>query len=317
VKGLNNEGDWSSRTVAVKLTIRPPYWKTWWFKLLCVLATAGVVIMFFRYRMRSVRKQKTRLELLVNEKTRQLLDSTEEEHRARAEAETANKELERKNKELEQFAYVASHDMQEPLRTTSSFVELLQKQYHGKLDEKADKYLTYILQASDRMKVLIKDLLDYSRIGKAEAQVEVDCNVVLAETLADLGVVIKETGADITSDPLPVITGYPTEMKQLFQNLLTNAIKFRRKDVNPKIRITVKKNKTAWEFSFKDNGIGIDKKHSDRIFIIFQRLHSRNEYQGSGIGLAHCKKIVELHGGRIWIDSKPDEGSRFLFTIRA
>jgi light-regulated signal transduction histidine kinase (bacteriophytochrome) len=130
-------------------------------------------------------------------------------------------------------------------------------------------------------------------------------------------VVIRETGAEITSDPLPVITGYPTEMKQLFQNLLTNAIKFRKKEVTPKIRISVKKNKNAYEFSFKDNGIGIDKKHSDRIFIIFQRLHSRNEYQGSGIGLAHCKKIVELHGGRIWIDSKPDEGTKFLFTIRA
>jgi len=317
VKGLNNEGDWSTRTVSVNLTIKPPYWKTWWFKMLCVLVIAAIVVVIFRIRMRSIRKQKTRLENLVNEKTRQLVESTEEEHRARADAELANKELERKNKELEQFAYVASHDMQEPLRTTSSFVELLQKQYHGKLDEKADKYLTYIVQASDRMKVLIKDLLDYSRIGKAESQVKVDCNVVLEETLADLTVVIRETGAEITSDPLPVITGYPTEMKQLFQNLLTNAIKFRKKEVTPKIRITVKKNKNAYEFSFKDNGIGIDKKHSDRIFIIFQRLHSRNEYQGSGIGLAHCKKIVELHGGRIWIDSKPDEGTKFLFTIRA
>lgn len=317
VKGLNTEGGWSSRIVEVKLTIKPPYWKTWWFKTICVLAFAGAIILFFRYRMRSVSKQKTRLEYQVNEKTRQLLESTEEEHRARAEAELANKELERKNKELEQFAYVASHDMQEPLRTTSSFVELIQKQYHGKLDDKADKYLTYIQQSSDRMKVLIKDLLDYSRIGKADSQVKVDCNIVLEETLADLTVVIGETGAEITSDPLPVITGYPTEMKQLFQNLLTNAIKFRKKEVTPRITIAVKKNKNAWEFSFKDNGIGIDKKHSDRIFIIFQRLHSRNEYQGSGIGLAHCKKIVELHGGRIWIDSIPDEGTKFLFTIRA
>jgi len=116
---------------------------------------------------------------------------------------------------------------------------------------------------------------------------------------------------------LPVIIGYPTEMKQLFQNLLTNAIKFRKKDVSPKIRISVKSNKNAWEFSFADNGIGLDEKHSDRIFVIFQRLHSRNEYQGSGIGLAHCKKIVELHGGRIWVNSKLEIGTKFNFTIRA
>jgi PAS domain S-box-containing protein len=227
-----------------------------------------------------------------------------------------NHQLEQKNKELEQFAYVASHDMQEPLRTTSSFVELLQKQYKGKLDEKADKYLTFISQSSDRMKVLIKDLLDYSRIGRKRELAEVDCNIMLNEVLADLGKAISDANAEITADDLPVINGYSTEIKQLFQNLIINAVKFRKQNTKPDINIYAQKKGGYWEFAVKDNGIGIDEQHKERIFIIFQRLHARNEYEGSGIGLAHCKKIVELHGGKIWIDSKPGEGSTFHFTIQ-
>ena len=200
-----------------------------------------------------------------------------------------------------------------PPEVYKNLFELLQKQYHGKLDEKADKYLTYILQASDRMKVLIKDLLDYSRIGKAESQVKVDCNVVLEETLADLTVVIKETGADITSDPLPVITGYPTEMKQLFQNLLTNAIKFRRKDVSPKIRITVRKNKNAFEFSFKDNGKGIEPHVAERIFLS----HFSTKKSGSGLGLAIAKQAIEQMQGMIWFDTIVGQGTTFYIELPA
>jgi PAS domain S-box-containing protein len=227
----------------------------------------------------------------------------------------AEVELQRKNKELEQFAYVASHDLQEPLRTTSSFVELFQQQYKGKLDENADKYLAYIVQASDRMKVLIKDLLDYSRIGHKKELENVDCNSVLGEVIEDIGIAIKDGDAEIKTNKLPVIKGYPTEIKQLFQNLITNAIKFRRKDVTPRVEISAKKSDAHYTFTVKDNGIGIEKEHRERIFIIFQRLHTRTEYQGSGIGLAHCKKIVELHGGKIWIESNPGEGSSFHFTI--
>ncbi len=224
-------------------------------------------------------------------------------------------ELERKNKELEQFAYVASHDLQEPLRTTSSFVELFKKQYQGKIDEKADKYLDFIVQASDRMKILIKDLLDYSRIGRKTELKQVDCNVVLSEVLADLNKAIREVNAEIVSDQLPVINGYPTELKQLFQNLISNSIKFRKENAHPQIKISVRKVNDYWQFSFEDNGIGIDERYHEKIFIIFQRLHTRNEFEGSGIGLAHCKKIVELHGGKIWVESKPGEGSTFHFTI--
>lgn len=226
-----------------------------------------------------------------------------------------NKELERKNKELEQFAYVASHDLQEPLRTISSFVELLQKQYKGQLDDKADKYIEYILQASTRMRVLITDLLEYSRIGARQELKRVDCNIVLNEALNDLGAAIEETGADIKADPLPVIDGFQTEIKLLFQNLAVNALKFRRKDVQPRIKISAKKRSDSWQFSFADNGIGIAKEHNERIFVIFQRLHTRNEYEGSGIGLSHCKKIVELHKGKIWLESEPGKGTTFYFTI--
>jgi PAS domain S-box-containing protein len=224
-------------------------------------------------------------------------------------------ELEIKNKELEQFAYVASHDLQEPLRTTSSFVELLRKQYHGRLDEHADRYIDYVIQSSDRMKTLIKDLLDYSRIGREKQFEPVDCNIAFAEVLADLAEVIKENHATITAGPLPVVNAFPTELKLLFQNLLSNSIKFRKPGVAPDIGISATKENGFWHFQIRDNGIGIDKQYQQRIFIIFQRLHNRSVYEGSGIGLAHCKKIVELHGGKIWVVSEAGKGSTFHFTL--
>lgn len=316
IKGLNSAGKWSARTVSVKLTITPPFWMTWWFRITVLVAVCGGAIAFYRYRVRAINTQRLKLQRQVQEQTWMLKESAEEEHRAREEAELANKELERKNKELEQFAFVASHDLQEPLRTTSSFVELLQKQYTGKLDEKGDKYINYIMRSTERMKILIKDLLDYSRIGRKGEIELVDCNVVLQDMLADLALVIQEKHATVISDPLPVINGYPMELKQLFQNLVINAIKFSREGVKPEVKISVGRTRGFWEFAVQDNGIGMEEKHSEKIFIIFQRLHTRNQYEGSGIGLAHCKKIVELHGGRIWLKSKPGEGSTFYFTIR-
>jgi two-component system, sensor histidine kinase len=224
-------------------------------------------------------------------------------------------ELESKNKELEQFAYVASHDLQEPLRTTSSFVELLRKQYYDKIDPNANRYIDYILQSSDRMKTLIKDLLDYSRLGREKKIEQIDCNALLHEVLADLDKVIRENSAQITAQPLPEIKGLRTEIKLVFQNLVSNSIKFRRQGIQPVINISAHRKPGSWQFSFSDNGIGIEPQHQERIFIIFQRLHNRSDYEGSGIGLAHCKKVVELHGGRIWVDSEPRKGSTFHFTI--
>ena len=224
-------------------------------------------------------------------------------------------ELERKNKELEQFAYVASHDLQEPLRTISSFVQLIRQKYQGKLDSDADKYIHYTVQSSDRMKTLIKDLLDYSRLGRETNLREIDCNTLLQEVVADLGKAIKDSEAEIIVGSLPVIYGYPTEIKQLFQNLISNSIKFRSQTVKPNILISAEKKEGKWEFLVSDNGIGIEEKYQEKIFIIFQRLHTRTEYEGSGIGLAHCKKIVELHDGSIGVRSIPGQGSVFHFTI--
>jgi PAS domain S-box-containing protein len=232
-----------------------------------------------------------------------------------ADLELKNRELLQKNRELEQFAYIASHDLQEPLRTVSSFSNQLQKQYKDKLDDLAQKYLFFIHQGTERMKALITDLLDYSRIGKKKELRTIDCNELIGNVIADLHTAIEESKVEIQTENLPVINGYSTEMKQLFQNLISNAIKFRRKEVLPKIHISSQTIGGGWEFRVEDNGIGISEEHKERIFVIFQRLHSRSEYEGSGIGLSHCKKIVELHGGKIWVRSKPGKGSSFHFTI--
>jgi hypothetical protein len=224
-------------------------------------------------------------------------------------------EFESKNKELEQFAYVASHDLQEPLRTISGFVELLQKEYRDRLDGNGSKYLEYLSQGSDRMKTLIKDLLDYSRIGREKEAGLVDSRELLSEVLADLDKSIRDSDARIRSSDLPELRAYPTELKLLLQNLITNAIKFKHPDRKPEIFIEAKPEINCWRFMVSDNGIGIEAQFLERIFIIFQRLHSRTKYDGSGIGLAHGKKIAELHGGIIWAESRPGEGSQFFFTI--
>ena len=201
------------------------------------------------------------------------------------------------------------------MRTISGFVELLQKEYQDRLEGNGSKYLEYLSQGSDRMKTLIKDLLDYSRIGREKKAMAVDCNKLLEEVLADLDKSIRESGATLTTDRLPAMHAYPTELKLLLQNLITNAIKFRHPDRIPLIHIESVQENGYWKFMVADNGIGIEPQFLERIFIIFQRLHSRTKYEGSGIGLAHGKKIAELHGGQIWAQSDPGLGSQFYFTI--
>lgn len=223
--------------------------------------------------------------------------------------------LEQRNKELEEFAYMASHDLQEPLRTTSNFISMLKKNYEGKIDEKADKYLAIIAQGTERMRALIKDLLEYSRVGWNQDFEKIDCTVLLTEVMEDVGMLIEESKAEIKSGKLPVINGTRTEIKQLFQNLLINAIKFRTKERHPVIEISAETVGTDWQFAFADNGIGISKEDMENIFVIFKRVHSRREYEGAGIGLAHCKKIVEAHNGRVWLASEPGKGSTFYFSI--
>ncbi len=228
----------------------------------------------------------------------------------------AHIKLEQKTKEQEQFTYIASHDLQEPVRTVISFSELLEKQYVGQLDDKAAKYLFFINEASVRMSELIKGLLDYSCIGAEKKMETFDCNDVIGGLRKDLHLVIEESNTVLNISSLPTIQGYKVEVRLLLQNLITNAIKFKKKDVSPVIDISCDSKLGYWQFEIKDNGIGIAEVHTERIFSIFQRLHSRDDYAGTGIGLAHCQKIVDLHNGEIWVDSKINEGAAFCFTIK-
>ncbi len=227
----------------------------------------------------------------------------------------AEEELTRSNEDLQQFAYVASHDLQEPLRNVASCLQLLEKEYRDKLDPTADQYIHYSVEGAVRMKALILDLLAYSRVAtKGRPPERTDCELVLDLALQNLHSAIAETGAVITRDPLPTILGDGGQLLQVFQNLIGNAIKFRR-DEPPQIHMSAAKNKNEWIFSIKDNGIGIESRHLDRIFIIFQRLHKRSQYDGTGMGLAIAKKVVERHGGQIWVESQPGVGTTFYFTI--
>ena len=250
----------------------------------------------------SLREAHNKLELKVQERTAKLNIIVDE--------------LKRSNEELKQFAYVTSHDLQEPLRTISSFTQLLKKRYENKLDEDADEFIDYIVDGANRMQIMIKALLDYSRVNTRSIEFKPsNFEEILDQTLNSLKIAIDESEAIITIDSLPTLMADDKQMIQLFQNLISNAIKFRKENENVKIYISCKKVSNNYIFSVSDNGIGIELQFKDRIFEVFQRLHTRDEYSGTGIGLAICKKIVERHGGQIWVESEYGEGSTFYFTI--
>lgn len=224
-------------------------------------------------------------------------------------------ELQRSNSELEQFAYVASHDLQEPLRKVSSFCQLLQRRYGGQLDEKADQYIEFAVDGAKRMQVLINDLLAFSRVGRTGTEPgRVACDAALAAAKANLASQVEQAGAVIESGPLPEVLAQQTLLTAVFQNLLGNALKFRG-ERPPRVVVTAERDDGNWLFSVADNGIGIEPQYADRVFLIFQRLHDRAAYPGTGIGLAMCRKIVEHFGGRIWLDTTVTEGARFCFLL--
>jgi signal transduction histidine kinase len=241
------------------------------------------------------------LEVRIAERTRQF--------------EASNKELVFRLSEIEQLTYIAAHDLQEPLLTLTNFTNLLKEEYAEKLEDEGNQYIGFISRSAGRMKELVRGMLDYSLLGKEAELTIVDCNTIIGEVQADLAASIGACNASISVQLLPTINCYPTEMRLLFQNLVNNAIKFRRAEVLPAIKISVEPFETGWKFTIADNGIGIEKKNLEKVFAIFKRLHNRSEYEGTGIGLAHCKKIVELHRGKIWVESVPEKGSRFIFTI--
>ncbi|MBI4000995.1 MAG: hypothetical protein HY348_04345 [Nitrospira defluvii] len=236
--------------------------------------------------------------------------------KTRQDLEESVAELGRSNADLQQFAYVASHDLQEPLRTMSSYTQLLARRYKGKLDADADEFIAFAVDGANRMQRLIQDLLAYSRVSTGGRQFEpTSVEAALTYALDNLRNAVKESGAVVTHDPLPTVMGDEKQLAQLFQNLLSNAVKFQGEEP-PRIHVSAKRTDTEWLLSVRDNGIGLDPQYADRIFVIFQRLHNRQEYPGTGIGLAICKKIVERHGGRIWVESEPGKGATFYFTIR-
>jgi len=256
----------------------------------------------------------TRLPIVIR---RALQEKSLRDQRQRAEEDLARKveELARSNRDLEQFAYVASHDLQEPLRMVAAYTQLLAERYRGKLDENADKYIGYAVEGALRMQTLILDLLAFSRVGRTEpGRKNGDCNGALKIAMANLQTAIGESGAVITYDELPSVAVDQSQLVQLFQNLVGNAIKFRAAEA-PVIRVSAEKQDSSWLFSVADNGIGISPQYQDKVFVIFQRLHTREEYAGNGVGLAICKKIAEYHGGRIWVESEPGCGATFHFTL--
>jgi light-regulated signal transduction histidine kinase (bacteriophytochrome) len=225
-------------------------------------------------------------------------------------------ELKRSNDELQQFAYVASHDLQEPLRMVASYTQLLAKRYKGRLDSEADEFIAYAVDGANRMQGLIQDLLAYSRAGiNGKVLREISTENALKEALTNLRAMIEESGAVVTHDSLPAITTDDTQLAQVFQNLVGNAIKYHSAEV-PHVHVSATKNGgKEWIFSVRDNGLGISPQYFERIFILFQRLHGRTEFKGTGIGLAICKKILERLGGRIWVESEPEKGSTFYFAL--
>lgn len=273
----------------------------------CLLVFAGVVIHQEMTKRRrgedEIRRLNADLEDRVAQRTLELAERS--------------KDLERSNTELQQFAYVASHDLQEPLRTISSFTQLLAKRYRPQLDDKAQEFIDFAVNGCQRMQTLINDLLAFSRVGtQAKPLQPVSGDEVFDQVLKNLRVAIQESGAIIQRDPLPVVMADDVQLGELFQNLIANAIKFRGHEP-PHIHVSAQRNNSIWTITVRDNGIGISPRHADRIFVIFQRLHTRTEYPGTGIGLALCKKIAERHGGRIWVQESPRGGSDFCFTMIA
>jgi PAS domain S-box-containing protein len=247
----------------------------------------------------------------------QINNDITERRRAEEELKRHVEELARSNAELEQFAYVASHDLQEPLRMVASYTQLLARRYRDRLDSTAEEFIDYAVDGARRMQNLINDLLTYSRVGtRGKEFAPTDCGKVLATAIANLQTAIEENGAAVARDPLPIVMADDSQMLQLFQNLVANAVKFHGAEP-PRVHVSARRQAKDWLFAVRDNGIGIDSVHQQRIFTIFQRLHGKGEYPGTGIGLAICKKIVERHGGRIWVESQAGQGATFLFTIPA
>ncbi len=253
---------------------------------------------------------------LLLEKVIKLDIQQEELSTQKTQLENLNADLVIKNQQLERFTSIASHDLQEPLRTIGNMTQLIDKKYYSNFDEQGKKILDYVTKATGRMTTLVKGLLEFSRIGNKREVEKIDCQELVRIIVMDFDATLKAVNGTIKFNDLPHINGNSIELRMLFQNLISNGLKFRKPNISPVIEISSRISSTHVEFCVTDNGIGIDEANYDKIFFIYQRLHPLEEYEGSGLGLAYCRKIVELHGGKIWIDSKIEKGSSFYFTLR-
>jgi light-regulated signal transduction histidine kinase (bacteriophytochrome) len=309
--GQKVPADWFAETVALVTSAL----------MVAGIAFIAPIFLSVKHSEEAVKKARDELEIRVQERTADLSRTNEALHAEIAGRKKAEKEiiryadeLKRSNYELQQFAYVASHDLQEPLRMISSYLQLIERRYKSKLDQDADEFIEYAVDGAKRLQNMINGLLEYSRVETSGKSFEpVDCEKVFGDTLANLKVAIEENSAVITHDPLPTVMADRSQILQLFQNLIGNAIKFRAQEA-PRIHVSAGHKGDEWAFSVKDNGIGIEEQYKDRIFDLFQRLHSRG-YSGTGIGLSICKRIVERHGGKIWLESTIGRGSTFYFEI--
>lgn len=306
VKAANNDGVWNNGGHTITIIKHPPYWETWWFRLLAVLLVLASIFLFFWWYTANIknRNEQLKVEIANRKKVEQKLQDY-------------NAELKQSNKYLEQFAYITSHDLKEPLRVILSFSDLLSKKYGNKLDEKGTIFINIIDDSVRRMGSLIDSLLTYSIVGQKDSVYEtVDLDKLLKDKISDLSQLIKEKNATVKIETLPEIVGEKEQIGMVFYNLINNAIKFN-KQKKPTVLIKEEvSNIDYWKFSIKDNGIGIEPKYKEQIFGIFKRLHNKSDYVGTGIGLSLCQKIIQQHKGEIWFQSSPGEGTTFFFTIK-
>jgi len=275
------------------------------------LLDRGVTYSLKRHELKNLLKE----EVAQRKKTEEALRTARDELEIRVQERTL--ELKRSNEELEQFAYVASHDLQEPIRKIVGFSQIFASKFEGQIDTKSKEHLNYVIDGAKRMQALIQDLLLYSRIGQNELILEVlDLNGVVKEAVGNLELIIKETNAEIICHPLPSLSAHKSFIVQIFQNLISNSIKYR-SDKAPRVEIAAQQKENQWEFTIQDNGIGIEFQYANKLFVIFQRLHPKGRYPGTGIGLAVCKRMVEMHKGKIWIEPHTGAGAVFKFTLPA
>ncbi len=300
---VDNQSDLSNLNMVISLVV------IWTCFTLVFIARSG----FFSLERTNDQLSESSLVLLDKVKELDLKQQLLSDHKK--ELENLNNELLAKNRELERFTSITSHDLQEPLRTIGNMTHLISKNYYANFDNQGKKMLGYVTTATERMSALIKGLLDFSRLGNKRDYELVDCQDLVDTIVQDLDAALTASKGKVIFNELPLVKGNPLELRMLFQNLISNGLKFSKPAVLPIIEITAKKDNRQIKFCVKDNGIGIEEADYDKIFLIFQRLHNVEEFEGTGLGLAYCRKIVELHGGKIWVKSKKEEGSSFYFTL--